>query len=431
MSLSTFKFTTTRLAQCTCPANKSYIIYWDESVKGLGLKVYPTSKKMFIYQSRLDGKVIKISIGTFPNCTIDQARQTAKEYDVKISQGIDPRLEKKKQIAQNDLEAQQTKRKKLLFTDVWYAYLQANQSRWRERTYKDHIRLASGNNEINIGKRKTLSKPQPIYALLDIPMSELSSNVLTKWLNHENTERPTSAALSFRLVRACLNWAEEQSLYTGLLPDKSIHTKQVKQSVSPTKAKKDCLQKEQLQNFFKAILELPNPYISAYLLITLLTGARRNEIATLKWKDIDLKWNTLHIADKIDDEGRTIPLTPFVKSLITELAKHNEYVFYSEKSATGYIVEPTKSLKIAIAQAGIEHLTIHGLRRSFKTLSEWVSLPSGIVAQIAGHKPSSTEEKHYTVRPIDLLRKWHVEYERWILEQANLNSTTTYLSSTA
>ncbi len=101
--------------------------------------------------------------------------------------------------------------------------------------------------------------------------------------------------------------------------------------------------------------------------------------------------------------------------------QHNEYVFYSEKSSTGYIVEPTKSLKIAITNGGIEDLSIHGLRRSFKTLSEWVALPSGIVAQIAGHKPSGTEEKHYTVRPIDLLRKWHVEYENWILEEANIS----------
>ncbi|MDY6536598.1 tyrosine-type recombinase/integrase [Acinetobacter faecalis] len=395
-------------------------MYWDETVKGLGLKVYPSTKKSFLFQSRLGGKVLKISLGIFPTYTIDQARQKAKELDVMCSNGIDPRLEKKKQIAQNELEVKQIKRKKLLFSDVWIAYLKANQSRWRDRTYKDHIRLASGNNEINIGKRKTLSKPQPIYSLLEIPMSELSSNVLTEWLNRENKERPTSAALSFRLVRACLNWAEEESMYAGLLPDKSIHTKQVKQSVTPTKAKKDCLQKEQLKAFFKAVKDLPNPYISAYLLVTLLTGARRNEIATLKWQDVDLKWNSLHISDKIDDEGRTIPLTPYVKKIITKLKKHNEFVFYSEKSSTGYIVEPTKSLKLAASNAGIDNLSIHGLRRSFKTLSEWVSLPSGIVAQIAGHKPSGTEEKHYTVRPIDLLRKWHIEYENWILEQANL-----------
>ncbi|MQW91116.1 tyrosine-type recombinase/integrase [Acinetobacter wanghuae] len=420
MSVTTFKFTTARLTQCSCPVGKSYFIYWDELVKGLGLKTYPTSKKMFIYQSRLGGKVLKISIGVFPNYSIDQARQMAKEYDVMILQGIDPRLEKKRLIEKNEEEIKNYKRQKLLFRDVWDDYLNANKERWRDRTYQDHVRLASGNNEIFKGKHRTLSKPQPIYALLDIPLNELSSNVLSTWLNQENLERPTSAALSFRLVRACLNWADEQSMYTGLLPDRSIHSKKVKQAVTPTKAKKDCLQKEQLASFFKAVIELPNPYISAYLLVTLITGARRNEIATLKWQDVDLKWNTLHISDKIDDDGRIIPLTPFVKQLILNLERHNEYVFYSEKSSIGYIVEPTKSLKIAASNAEIDDITIHGLRRSFKTLSEWVSLPSGIVAQIAGHKPSGTEEKHYTVRPIDLLRKWHIEYEEWILKQAHI-----------
>lgn len=151
-----------------------------------------------------------------------------------------------------------------------------------------------------------------------------------------------------------------------------------------------------------------------------MTGARRNEIASLKWSNVDLKWNTLHISDKIDDEGRTIPLTPFIKSLLIKLPRYNDYVFYSDKSCTGYVVEPTKSMNKVVINAGLNELSIHGLRRSFKTLSEWVSLPSGIVAQIAGHKPSGTEEKHYTVRPIDLLRKWHIEYENWLLVQANI-----------
>lgn len=420
MSNTTFKFTTTRLNQCICPIEKSYVIFWDELIKGLGLKIYPSGKKTFLFQTRLGNKVLKISVGSFPNCTIDQARQKSKELDLMCINGIDPRLEKKKLIEKNEQEVKALKRKKLTFHEVWQDYLEANKSRWRERTYRDHIRLSSGAEEITVGKTKRLSKPQPIFSLLDIPMSELSSNVLKKWIDEENKIRPTSASLAFRLVRACLNWADEQELYMNLLPDKSIHSKAVKQSVTTINAKKDCLQKEQLQSFFKAVLDLPNPVISSYLLIILITGARRNEIAHLKWDDVDLKWNTMHIADKIDDEGRTIPLTPFVKKLITNLPRINEYVFYSEKSSTGFIVEPTKSLKLAIKNAGIQNLSIHGLRRSFKTLSEWVSLPSGIVAQIAGHKPSGTEEKHYTVRPIDLLRKWHITYEEWILEQAKI-----------
>ena len=37
-----------------------------------------------------------------------------------------------------------------------------------------------------------------------------------------------------------------------------------------------------------------------------------------------------------------------------------------------------------------------------------------------GHKPSATAEKHYKVRPLDLLRMWHTKIEAWILEQAGI-----------
>jgi hypothetical protein len=43
-----------------------------------------------------------------------------------------------------------------------------------------------------------------------------------------------------------------------------------------------------------------------------------------------------------------------------------------------------------------------------------------VVAQIQGHKPSATAEKHYTVRPLELLRVHHEKIERWMLEQAEV-----------
>ena len=60
------------------------------------------------------------------------------------------------------------------------------------------------------------------------------------------------------------------------------------------------------------------------------------------------------------------------------------------------------------------------LRRSFGSLAEWLELPAGVVAQIQGHKPSATAERHYRVRPLDLLRLHHEKLEAWILEQAGV-----------
>jgi integrase len=86
-------------------------------------------------------------------------------------------------------------------------------------------------------------------------------------------------------------------------------------------------------------------------------------------------------------------------------------------------VEPRAAHTKALSAAQLPHLTLHGLRRSFGTLSEWVEVPVGVVAQIQGHKPSAIAEKHYRRRPLDLLRVWHEKIEAWLLEQADIGTS--------
>ena len=95
-------------------------------------------------------------------------------------------------------------------------------------------------------------------------------------------------------------------------------------------------------------------------------------------------------------------------------------MFSSPTSGTGCLTEPNTPHTRACRAAGLEGLTLHGLRRSFKSLTEWLEVPVGVVAQIQGHKPSATAEKHYTVRPLELLRLHHEKIEAWILEQAEV-----------
>jgi hypothetical protein len=53
-------------------------------------------------------------------------------------------------------------------------------------------------------------------------------------------------------------------------------------------------------------------------------------------------------------------------------------------------------------------------------LCEWIEVPAGISAQIQGHAPSGVREKNYIRREVDLLRKWHVRIEAWILGEAGV-----------
>ncbi len=158
---------------------------------------------------------------------------------------------------------------------------------------------------------------------------------------------------------------------------------------------------------------------------------------------MDFRWRSLRIKDKVEGE-RTIPLTPYVAGLLRDLQRHNQtppkayrivrgkriendvdawepspWVF-SGRGVSGRITRPNHAHDAALSAAGLPHLSLHDLRRSFSSLAEWADMPVGVVAQIMGHKPSATAEKHYRVRPLDLLRKWHAELEAWILTEAGI-----------
>jgi hypothetical protein len=174
-------------------------------------------------------------------------------------------------------------------------------------------------------------------------------------------------------------------------------------------------------------------------------------LAGLRWEDENLQWKGISLAEKVGHDPREVPVTPFVESLITALPRRNEWVFPSlrqlsgdeknaerraryhgakgqkptpmtvvENSASGRISDPSIAHRRACAAAGLEGLTLQGLRRSFASLCEWLDIPGGISAQIQGHRPQGVREQNYIRRPLDLLRLHHTRIEAWILEQAGV-----------
>jgi integrase len=150
----------------------------------------------------------------------------------------------------------------------------------------------------------------------------------------------------------------------------------------------------------------------------LLIGSRREELAALRWADVDFQWSSITIHDKVEGM-RIVPLTPYVTHLLSALPRRNEWVFSSPTSASGRLADPRIAHNKACAIAGLD-MTLHGLRRSFATLCEWTETPAGIAAQIQGHAPQGVREQNYIRRPLDLLRMWHIKFEEWILKEGKV-----------
>ena len=78
---------------------------------------------------------------------------------------------------------------------------------------------------------------------------------------------------------------------------------------------------------FEEVNKLTSRKIAIFLICSLITGCRKNELLSLKWTDVDFRWKTAKVRDKIEDEGRLIPLTAYVESLFLELRKNSDSKF--------------------------------------------------------------------------------------------------------
>jgi len=430
-------FTAGRVADFKCPAGKQQAFLWDSVSPGLGLRATASGVKAYIFQGQFNGNTVRMTIGRPESWPISQAQEKARELQRLIDQGRDPREVKAETVAADAAKRDAARKDQITVSEAWTAYVAERKHVWGDLHYRDHVdkAKAGGLESGKRGDKKRPTRPGPLHSLMALPLSTLDAATVEAWAAREGATRPTSARLAWRLLKVFLNWCAEQPAYAGSLPAKNpAATKKARESLGAPAKKSDVLQREQLAIWFEQVRRIPNATVSACLQIMLLTGARPGEVQTLQWEDVDTQWKGLTIRDKV--EGlRVIPLTPYVAKLIGSLPRCNEWVFASARwirpiddragkwvntSASGRIAEPNTPHTKACVAAGLDGLTLHGLRRSFSSLTEWLEIPAGVVAQIQGHKPSATAEKHYKVRPLELLRLHHERIEAWMLEQAGI-----------
>jgi integrase len=381
-----------------------------------------------VFEAKLNRQTIRYTIGSVTDWDIPKAREEARRLAVMVDSGIDPREVERQQQAEREAakkqQEAQTRRETVTGLQAWADYIQDRTPSWGDRHRQDHERLTKeGGKATNRGTQgRGVTQEGILRPLLALPLSKLSTAVIEDWAKREGQTRPTVARLAWRLLRGFLNWCAEHPDYAAMLNGTNpAKTKRTREALGKSQAKADALLKEQLPAWFAAVQAIQNPVISACLQVSLLTGARPNEVRSMRWEDVDLSWRRLTVRDKVEG-ARTIPLTPYVRHLIASLPRRNEWVFPSDRNAAS-ITDPNHAHSRACTVAGIDGLTLNDLRRSFKSLTEWLEIPVGVVAQLQGHKPSATAEKHYTVRPLDLLRVHHERIEAWILEQAGISFT--------
>jgi len=455
------KLTAGVIERLTCPPGKRQAFLRDSEGNGLRVRVTPNGAKAFVFEQSLKNQTIRRTIGSIDAWTIDKARAEAAKLAVLLDAGTDPRELEREQAEAKEAAAAEKSAKEataataataeaLTVREAWNRYMAERRPHWGDRTYTDHLKTAQEGGKDRQRMPGIKTKPGALAPLMALRLVDLNGPAVEVWAKREAPDRPARVRLALRLLKAFLRWADAEPDLKGRADPTAASAKKAREAAGKAKVRNDYLQREQLAAWFTHVRAIPNPVIAAYLQCLLLTGARREELAALRWEDVNTQWRGLDLKDKIEGR-RAVPLTPYVGALLAGLPKRNEWVFSSAQalagdtknatrraryhaskgseapagdvsigSASGRLVEPSIAHRRACTAAGLDGLTLHGLRRSFASLCEWLDIPGGISAQIQGHAPQGVREQNYIRRPLDLLRVHHEKIEAWILEQAGV-----------
>ena len=418
-----------------CPLGKSQAFLRDSKAVGLKVRVTPAGVKSFVFEVRVGGKPARRTIGSVSAWSVDTAREEAGRLRRLIDGGSDPRDVDRAVVAKKELEvtqaaAQQAKEVAEAITvgELWPRYMAEGKpkrrSAWKPRYVVDLNRAAAPGGEPK-KRGKGLTKPGHLAGLMPLTLLSIDQDVIRDWYAYEAKTAPIQAARAVAMFSGFLGWCATKKELRELVNRNAARASELGDMLPGVNKRRDALEIDQLPAWFAGADKLRSRTAAAYLKALVLTGARREEMAGLRWADVDLRWKRITIADKVD-ATRVIPLTPYMAQLIAGLPRAkfkdgnpNPYVFASPTSASGRIAEPRAPHADVLADAGIPHVSIHGLRRTFSLLGEAAGAPAGAIAQVMGHKPSAIAEG-YRPRSIDALRPYLAQIERFIIEKAGI-----------
>ena len=355
---SRVRLTAGRVDAFTCPAGKPQAFLWDTDTPTLALRATPTGRKTYVFEARLNGATIRINIGTPADWPIEKARGKAQGLKMQVDAGTDPRaVERDRLTAAADKKAA-ANAQAVTLGDVWPRYLVEGKPK-RKDAFKPRYRAdleamaAPGGEKKKRGEGNT--RPGPLYPLLVLLLSQVNEDTLKSWFDREALAGKHQAARALMMFRGFMRWCSAKPEYRALVDRDAGKAAAIVEGLPSNTRRTDALEAAQVPGWWTGVGQLNNRTASVYLRALLLTGARREEMAALKWADLDFQWRKLTIADKVD-ATRVIPLTPYLAQQLAILPRINEFVFASTGKA-GRIADTRASHAKALQSAGIDSLT--------------------------------------------------------------------------
>jgi integrase len=354
------------VAQLTLPAGKTDALFFDSKVPGFGVRLRAGGSQTWIYQFKFGNKQYRMVLGKVSAMKAEAARKIAEKHHAAIKDGRNPATEKAVRTAQ----ATNT------FGELVDQYMEFKQGTLRPRSLvevKRHLKVCA----------------KPLHKL---PVVSIDKTIVARLIKDLAGGRGVVTANRARAsLSALFTWAMKETDFAEQNPVINTH-----------KAGKETSRDRLLENAEIKIIwnALADDDYGAIIKLLLLTAQRLNEIAGLRWGEIDFARNRIALPGVRTKNGvaHHIPMSGTVRAMLeAQKAKRidgQELVFVRGDRAFSAWTHGRSTLDARILEAtgaALPHWTPHDLRRTAATrmgedLQVQPHVVEAVLNHVSGHK---------------------------------------------
>jgi len=341
---------------------KDYFV-WDAALHGFGVKITPKGRKVFVAQYRIAGigASKRKTIGVHGELHIQKAKEEAKDVLHDARKGIDPNAEreafKKAPTVSNALDG--------FFDEHVKRHLKPSTVENYKLMRRVHLEPAFGKLKLSDMTRERVSQFHAKYQ-----------------------NEPYGGNKLLAILSKFFNWCEQKELIAlGLNPCR--HIKKFKEPSRERFLNNDEIKR--LSSILDNAVDEKLATTSAVNAIRLLmlTGARRNEILTLRWDFIDLSQHVINLPDSKTGK-KTITLSDTAVKLLRTIERNSNPFVIPGKNENTHLVNIKSAWQRIRKVAGLEDVRLHDLRHTYASTAINNGVPLELISKLLGHTQLKT-----------------------------------------
>ncbi|MGD9669383.1 MAG: tyrosine-type recombinase/integrase [Hyphomicrobiaceae bacterium] len=347
-------------------------VVWDREVSGFGARCRARTTSFFVmYRSRVTNQQRRLTLGRLGRLTVEEARREARIILGDVERLRDPQADR------------MTRRAVPTVADVANQFLLEHVvPKLKPRTAAEYRRLLDKRILPAFGRQR---------------IDAVSERAVGRW--HASLEQtPRDANHAAAVLSSLMSFAEAR----GARPPGSNPVQGLRRYREV--AHERYLTGAEFERLGRALDEAEaarriSPLAIAAIRLLVLTGARREEIRTLRWSSVDLERRLLFLSES-KTGSKTIHLNGPAVDVLAALPRieGNPFVFCGARRGEPVkdMIGPWHAIRSA---AGLHDVRLHDLRHSFASMAATNRVPLALLGRLIGHRSTRTTERYAHLLP--------------------------------